>query len=104
MWLVIIINILLVSLLVYNFTDTIVENFTQEEEYELEISENNDKYEVARKKYNSIQNKIKNLNKNNQNNIKNIISNENAIKDIQRVNRGETIDNSKACQSDPKLC
>ena len=48
--------------------------------------------------------KIKNLNKNNQNNIKNITSNENAIKDIERINNGEDIDTSKACESDPKLC
>tara|TARA_Y100000591_G_C21814639_1_gene689920 strand:+ start:281 stop:595 length:315 start_codon:yes stop_codon:yes gene_type:complete len=104
MWLVIIVNILLVSVLVYNFTNTIVENFTPEEEYELEISKNNDKYKISRKKYNSIEKKIKNLNKNNQINVKNITSNENAIKDIQRVNNGEDIDTSKACESDPKLC
>ena len=104
MWLVIIVNILLVSVLVYNFTNTIVENFTEEEEYELEISENNDSYNANKKKYNSIEKKIKNLNKNNQNNIKKITSNENAIKDIQRVKNGEDIDTSKACENDPKLC
>ena len=104
MWLIIIVNILLVSVLVYNFTNTIVENFTQEEEYELEISENNDKYNVSKKKYNSIEKKIKNINKNNQSNVNKITSNENAIRDIQRVNSGENIDNSKACESNPKLC
>ena len=105
-------NILLISLIIYNFYNTIEPYCNPElsqgdkckSEYEQTIYTNDENIDRITSKISSLKKKLKNIGNSILGNAKNTNKNANTLEKMKKLNTGEEIDNSEACEKHPEAC
>ena len=108
-----ILNILLLSLMIYNFYSTSIEPYcdynTNKEEackehHDQQIYKNDEKLKEVKHKMKYMNNNIKKIDDSISFNRKEINKNAINLKKMRRASSGKAIDNSEACEKHPEAC
>tara|TARA_B100000900_G_C20537222_1_gene698903 strand:+ start:1011 stop:1355 length:345 start_codon:yes stop_codon:yes gene_type:complete len=107
------INILLLSLFLFNIYNNTIEPYCNPQlssddlckrEYEQQIYNNEENIDLIKNKIDNLKTKFKNIKIDHDLNIRNNHNNSKALRKMVKINKGEKIDNTEACEKHPEAC